>query len=263
MSAAEEELRLSLAEARLLAECLETANVALLRANQELERRVSERTAELEAANAALQAGEEHLRLIFESATEYAIFTLGLDGRVTSWNPGAQRILGREADAILGQPAEIIFTPEDRAARVHEIEMCRAVEESRAADECWHLRANGSRFWASGMMMPLPDSNGELRGFLRSCVTRRPADARRSAARCCSASWTIGSRTRWPRFRRWRHKPCARRRRRRPSGRPSRHGSGRSPACTTCWPAAAGRAPCCARWSSGPLSPTRSRRVAA
>ncbi|MFC0387606.1 sensor histidine kinase [Muricoccus vinaceus] len=178
-----EELRLSLDEARLLAENLEAANTALTRANAELEQRVAGRTAELQAANTALRASEEHMRLVFESATEYAILTLDLGGLVTSWNSGAQRILGYEADDILGQAAAVIFTPEDRAAGVPDLEMCQAAEEGRAQDERWHLRADGSRFWAAGMMMPLLGDEGELRGFLkilRDHTERRHEEERRA-----------------------------------------------------------------------------------
>lgn len=178
-----EELRLSLDEARLLAENLEAANTALARANAELERRVVERTAELQAANTALRASEEHLRLVFESATEYAILTLDLEGRITRWNPGAQHILGFEEGEILGRPAALIFTPEDRAAGVPELELCRAAEEGRAKDERWHLRADGSRFWAAGMMMPLLGVEGELLGFLeilRDHTERRREEERRA-----------------------------------------------------------------------------------
>ena len=161
---------------------LQAANEALAQANRELERRVAGRTAELDAANAALRAGEEHLRLIFESATEYAIFTLDLHGRVTSWNPGASRLLGWEAGEILGQPGSMIFLPDDRAARVPEIEMCGALEEGRADDERWHLRKDGTPFWASGQMMPLRDAGGEVRGFLkilRDQTERRQGEERR------------------------------------------------------------------------------------
>lgn len=86
----------------MLAEHLEAANTALARANAELERRVVERTVDLQAANTALQASEEHLRLVFESATEYAILTLDLEGRITCWNPGAQHILGFEEGEFSG-----------------------------------------------------------------------------------------------------------------------------------------------------------------
>jgi PAS domain S-box-containing protein len=162
-----EELRLSLSEAGLLAENLDAANSALSRANLDFERRLADRAAKLEDAEDTMGRNQEHLRLIFENATEYAIFTLDLEGRVTSWNPGARRILGFEEGEILRHPADIIFTPEDRARRQAELEMCRAVEEGHARDERWHQRADGSRFWAVGMMMPLLDPGGELRGFLK------------------------------------------------------------------------------------------------
>lgn len=173
--AAEEELRLSLNEARLLVDHLGAANGVLTEANQDLQRQVK-------SANAALRAGEEHMRLIFESATDYAIFTLDLEGCVTSWNPGAQHILGFEADDILGKPADIIFTPEDRNEGRPAIEMCGAAENTRARDERWHTRKDGSRFWAAGMMMPLLSPDGELRGFLkilRDQTERYKAEERR------------------------------------------------------------------------------------
>jgi PAS domain S-box-containing protein len=154
-------------EARVPAENLEAANSALIQANRELEQQVAELRIELGVARAAHGTGEEHLRRIFESATEYAIFTFGLDGRITSWNPGAQRILGYEEDEVLGRSVEILFSPEDRAARIPELEMCRAAEEGRAANEGWRLRADGSRFWGSGQAMPLLDSQGQLQGFLK------------------------------------------------------------------------------------------------
>jgi PAS domain S-box-containing protein len=178
-----EELRLSLSEAGLLAENLDAANSALSRANLDFERRLADRAIELEAARDTMVRDQEHLCLIFESATEYAIFTLDLEGRVTSWNPGARRIFGFEEGEILRHPADIIFTPEDRARRQAELEMCRAVEEGQARDERWHQRADGSQFWAVGMMMPLLDPGGELRGFLkilRDHTERRREEERRS-----------------------------------------------------------------------------------
>jgi PAS domain S-box-containing protein len=181
-AAREEELRLSLAEARLLAEGLEVANTALSGRNSLLEGSLTERTAELATANEARRQDQLHLQLIFESATEYAIFTLDTQGRVTTWNSGAQRIFGYEEGEILGQPGALIFTPEARAERQPEVEMSQAVEEGGAKDERWHIRADGSRFWAAGVLMPLLDSDGSLQGFLkilRDHTERRLADERR------------------------------------------------------------------------------------
>jgi len=159
-------------QARVAAEHAEAAGATPVPTDTAPEARMSERAAEARGAGAeprvdTPQTDEEHLRLILGSATEYAIFTLDTEGRVTSWNPGARRLLGHEADAVLGRPGEIIFTLEDRAARVPAIEMCRAAEEGRAGDERWHLRRDGSRVWTSGTMMPLLGGDGGLRGFLK------------------------------------------------------------------------------------------------
>jgi PAS domain S-box-containing protein len=127
---------------------------------------LQQRVAELEAANTALRAEAERTRLILEGATDYAIITIDLEGRVTGWNEGARRILGYEEAEILGQSCDVWFPPEDRAANVPTQEMCRALEHGRAENERWHLRRDGSRFWASGLMMPLFGDEAQPRGFL-------------------------------------------------------------------------------------------------
>src|SRR3954453_15397713 len=96
---------------------------------------------------------DELFRCIVESAREYAIFSTDLDCRVTSWNAGAERLFGYEEARILGQDARVIFAPEDREGGVPEREMEKALEAGRAADMRWHLREDGSRFWADGYLM--------------------------------------------------------------------------------------------------------------
>jgi PAS domain S-box-containing protein len=113
--------------------------------------------AELAASRAALREREERLRLILDSATDYAVFTIGLDRRVTSWNAGAERLLGWTEEEIVGRSGDIIFIPEDRMAGAPEGEAARALAEGRAGNERWHLRKDGSRFWGSGLAMPLRD----------------------------------------------------------------------------------------------------------
>ena len=129
-----------------------------------------------------LRGSEERLRLIFEGATDHAIFALDTEGRVSEWNLGAERLLGFAAEEVLGRRPDAMWTPEDLAAREPELEMCRAAEEGRASDDRWHLREDGSRFWATGVMTPLLDGAGELRGFLkvlRDCTEARVAEERR------------------------------------------------------------------------------------
>lgn len=93
------------------------------------------------------------LRLIFENLPEVAIIAMDLDGRITSWNPGAERLLGHSASEVLGQHARIIFTPEDREQGEAERELRLARQHGRAEDERWHLRRDGTRFWGSGVVM--------------------------------------------------------------------------------------------------------------
>ncbi|MEG4532174.1 PAS domain-containing protein [Microcoleus sp. D2_18a_D3] len=118
-------------------------------------------------AEAALRDRETHLQLILDSAKDYAIFTTDTDGHVTSWNAGAERVLGYTEAEIVGQHGRIIFTPEDSAAGKPEAERHIALTQGKAKNERWHLRKNGSRFWGSGLVMPLRDAAGEVQGFLK------------------------------------------------------------------------------------------------
>ncbi|MEG5032960.1 PAS domain-containing protein [Microcoleus sp. AT3-D2] len=118
-------------------------------------------------AEAALRERETHLQLILDSAKDYAIFTIDTNGHVTSWNAGAERLLGYPEAEIVGQHGRIIFTPEDSAARKPEAEMHIALTQGKAENERWHLRKDGSRFWGSGLVMPLRDAAGEGQGFLK------------------------------------------------------------------------------------------------
>ncbi|MBE7219719.1 MAG: PAS domain S-box protein, partial [Caulobacteraceae bacterium] len=119
------------------------------------------------AAQRAVQVGEARYRAVFDSAIDYAIVVLDLDGRVTDWNSGAERILGWGAEEMRGRPADVFFTPEDRADGVPDREMEAALATGRGADERWHLRKDGERFWANGEMMALRDGSGAAIGFVK------------------------------------------------------------------------------------------------
>lgn len=110
---------------------------------------------------------ERFLEAILQSAIEYAIISMDLDGLVTTWNEGARRILGWDADEIVGQPAAVIFTEEDRQAGILQLEMTAALTEGHGNDERWHVRKDGSLFWASGQMMALTSDDGEVEGFVK------------------------------------------------------------------------------------------------
>lgn len=132
------------------------------------------RAAELERALATLTArttllaaSEARYRLAVESAKDYAIFTIDLAGRITGWNTGAENLLGWEEAEAIGRPVNVIFTPDDNREAIAEEEMRLAVTEGRADDNRWHLRKDGGRFWANGLMMPMRDDAGGLTGFLK------------------------------------------------------------------------------------------------
>ena len=122
---------------------------------------------ELRKALAKQRSAEERHRRILESAIDYGIISMDLAGMVTSWNEGAHRILGWSEDEMCGRPCDDFFTPEDRNAKVPEVEMGSALAHGRGSDERWHLRKDGSRFWASGEMMPLTNEQQEPVGFLK------------------------------------------------------------------------------------------------
>jgi len=122
-------------------------------------------------AEEALQASEGRLRLILESATDYAFLTLAPDHTIIGWSPGAQAIFGYTEGEMLGNSADLLFTPEDRAAGVPTRELETAFQEGRADSERWHVSKDGTLFYASGVVQPLPDGGGFVK--VAQDLTRR------------------------------------------------------------------------------------------
>ncbi len=110
---------------------------------------------------------DEQFDLLLRNAREYAIFLMDRDARITSWNVGAENLLGWTAEEACGELGEIVFTDEQRAADVPTYELATARREGQAEDQRWHQRKDGSRFWANGMMIALYDADGAVRGFAK------------------------------------------------------------------------------------------------
>ncbi len=109
----------------------------------------------------------ELFRLLVENIQDYAIFVVDPEGLVRTWSHGSERLLGYREDEILGRSAEVFFTPEDVRDDIPRQEMRSAWESGRGEDDRWHVRKDGTRFWVSGVMSPLRDEGGGLRGFAK------------------------------------------------------------------------------------------------
>jgi two-component system CheB/CheR fusion protein len=116
---------------------------------------------ERKRAEAALIQSEERFRLLVDGAKDYAMFLLGENRNIVFWSRGAERVFGWSEAEMLGKPADIIFTPEDRAMGMPEEEIRMAQERGSALDKRWHLRKDGTRIWADGLLTrlehPTPD----------------------------------------------------------------------------------------------------------
>ena len=127
---------------------------------------VDERARAKSDIEARLRQVEERFRLFMESVKEYAIFMLDPTGRVVDWNAGAEHILGYGSE-ILGQPFAVFFPPDDRSNGVPERELTLAAETGQCSDDRWHMRKNGSYFWAFGITTAMRDENDTLKGFAK------------------------------------------------------------------------------------------------
>ena len=112
-----------------------------------------------------LTAPEEHFRLLVESVLDYGIFMLDPEGRVASWNAGAERIKGWTADEIIGRHFSIFYPREAKESGWPQHELSVATREGRFEDEGWRVRKDGTRFWANVVITAMFDSEGILRGF--------------------------------------------------------------------------------------------------
>lgn len=131
----------------------------------------------------ASTAFDDHLAdrrfaLLVQSVTDYAIYMLDPEGRIVTWNAGAERFKGYGAHEIVGEHFGRFFTPEDRADDLPRQALAIAARDGRFEAEGWRLRKDGSRFWAHAVLDPIRDEDGRLVGFAK--ITRDVTDRMRA-----------------------------------------------------------------------------------
>lgn len=117
-----------------------------------------------------LEASEARYQQMVDQVLDYAILMLDTEGRVVSWNRGAEHIKGYTADEIMGQSFARFFTEEDRAAHLPARELAEAAQQGRCEFQGWRVRQDGSRFWGLMVLTAVRDAHGQLMGY--SKVTR-------------------------------------------------------------------------------------------
>jgi PAS domain S-box-containing protein len=125
---------------------------------------------ERKAAEERLRKTEQQFRLLVQGVTDYAIYMMDPEGRVSSWNAGAERIKGYLPEEIIGEHYSNFFGEEERANRVPWKALEIAAEEGRYESEGWRYRKDGSRFWANAVLDAIRDEQGDLIGFAK--ITR-------------------------------------------------------------------------------------------
>jgi PAS domain S-box-containing protein len=131
---------------------------------------------ETSAVHEALSDSERHFQLLVQAVKDYAIFMLDPQGRITTWNSGAERIKGYRAEEIIGEHFSRFYTEEDQRGGVPMRSLLQAATEGRHEAEGWRVRKDGSRFQASVVIDPIRDDAGMLIGFAK--VTRDVTERR-------------------------------------------------------------------------------------
>ena len=133
---------------------------------------------ERRAAESALALSEQQFRLLVQGVSDYAIYMLDPEGRVSNWNSGAQRIKGYAPAEIVGRHFSQFYTPEDRAADRPAYALATAAREGRFEGDGWRMRKDGSRFWANVVIDAVRDPQGQILGFAK--ITRDATERRES-----------------------------------------------------------------------------------
>src|SRR5690348_15325382 len=143
---------------------------------------VREHLAAQHDAQRTIREAEQRFRLLVENITDYAIFMLDTEGRVASWNSGAQHLLGYGAEEILGGPAAQFFVRADNDGGVLDREMREAQASGRATSTGWRVRKDGQRMFVEGVLTAVRDERGQLLGYsklMKDVTLKRRIEAER------------------------------------------------------------------------------------
>jgi PAS domain S-box-containing protein len=162
-------VRLDQASQRELA-ARRAAEAALTDLNATLEKRIEQRTQEIQAAYHRLEESDRRFRILVNGVTDYAIYMLDPDGQITNWNAGAERIKGYGADEIVGRHFSTFYTERDREAGMPALTLDTATRTGKFEAEGWRVRKDGTEFWASVVVDAIHDEEGQLIGFAK--ITR-------------------------------------------------------------------------------------------
>lgn len=120
-----------------------------------------------QAQHERFRVSDPFFQQVVANLEDYAIFTTDTEGAISSWNSGAEHIFGYSEKEIIGRDAAMLFFPEDRREKAPELELQDAIQKGQTKDEKWHLRKDGSKFWASDIVFPLKDEEGTVLGFTK------------------------------------------------------------------------------------------------
>ena len=121
----------------------------------------------------------EFFSQVIDSLPDYSIFTVDNDLKINSWSSGSTQLFQYGVEEIMGKDFEIIFTEEDKKNGLPKSEAAKAIKEGKAADNRWHIRKDGSKFYAYGQVYPLTGDDGKMKGYvkiLRDLTERQNAE---------------------------------------------------------------------------------------
>jgi len=121
----------------------------------------------MKSNNSDGNSAEQLYRMQVRQLKDYAIFFIGVDGRIATWNKGVEHLLGYTEEEWIGLDTSVIFTPADKAVALRESEMELARQKGSASDIRWHRRKDGSELFANGVLSAVHDEGGTLLGFTK------------------------------------------------------------------------------------------------